>query len=137
MDNIEVGTYRLGMRYVRVIAVPKSEDGQVVVFPGNESIPEIFIGIDQDWSSVVGTLLHEAYELSLIDLNCRYKKKPSMSVESSDFTFIATHNEMGEAHERVGEFLAGCFPALGKTYNAVRQHEKKIESIKKKLKRKK
>lgn len=112
-----VGKYQLGFRNVLLYVVSDSADGSVDLLPKDKGPSVIYVGIDGPFYDCVGTLLHEAYELVLIDLNTRHKKQPSYSLESSDFIFIASHNELSEAHERVGTFIASVYGEFGDAYN--------------------
>src|ERR1700676_1830035 len=125
MKKIGVGIFKLGFGFVKLFAVPGSESGEVLLLPKSKGTREIYIGIDGEWDEVVSTLLHEAYEVVLIDLNTRYKQKPSFSAESSDFVFFMTHNQLGEAHERIGEFLVHALPALSTAYKMYHEILKK------------
>jgi hypothetical protein len=128
----EVGRWQLGTRYVRLYVETESQDGAVEIFPEDEGTAKIIVGVDQDWETVVATMLHEAYELTLIDLNTRYKCKPSLSVESSDFLFVMTHNQLGEAHERVGAFVAKTIQPMLLIYGKLDAEKKAREKNAKK-----
>lgn len=112
-----MGTYNIGLRPIRLYANPNSNDGSVNVIPKDNGSTKVNIGIDQSWSRAVATLLHETYEIALIDLNTRFEQNPVYSNESSDFVFFMTHNELGEAHERIGELLENVLPDFRKIYD--------------------
>lgn len=116
-DTVLVGVFQLGFRMVRLIADFTTANGCVKVCPDDRGLPEVVVGCDTSWSEVCGTFLHEAYELTFIDLQTRYKAQPSWSEESSDFMFIMTHNQLSEACERMGSFVDEALPALGKVYS--------------------
>ena len=101
-----VGSYRLGFRNTRLFIDTSTANGHVDLSPLDDGTTEVCVGIDCPWSESLSVLLHELYEGTLVDLNTRYKRKPSYSEESSDFIFVMSHNELGEAHERIGTFLA-------------------------------
>lgn len=111
-----VGVYKLGFRPIRLFVEPQSGNGSVTLVPDDDGSTVVTIGIDCSWCEAVSILLHEAYEAVLIDLNTRYQPAPAYSGESSDFMFITTHNQLSEAHERVGNFLIEAFPEFGKAY---------------------
>jgi hypothetical protein len=111
-----VGNYRLGFRNVRLVVDSGTGNGEVDLVPKEGGATEVVIGIDSPWDEALSVLLHEAYEAVLIDSQIRYKPQPSYSGESSDFIFIATHNQLSEAHERVGVFLAKALPDFTKAY---------------------
>lgn len=114
--SVLVGTYHLGFRMVRLICDFTTANGAVFVAPDDHGLPKVMVGGDAPWDEVIGTLLHEAYELTFIDLQTRYKQRPSWSEEASDFIFLMTHNQLSEACERVGSFLDHALPDLRKLY---------------------
>lgn len=129
--KIFVGTYQLGLRYVKLFA-DTSNGGSVHIFPKKKGVPEIRIGITESWEDALATLLHEAYELALIDLRTRYQHDPGGSEESSDFIFHMTHNELGKAHEVVARFIVDAEHDLGMIYN---KEKKKRDAKKAKAKK--
>jgi hypothetical protein len=111
-----VGRYKLGFKYVRLIVDTTTANGSVDLVPDDKETTKIVIGIDSPWSESLSVFLHEVYEGTLIDLHTRYKARPSYSDESSDFIFVVSHNQLSEAHERVGVFLAESLPDFTKAY---------------------
>lgn len=110
-----VGRYQLGYRPVSLYAVPGDINGSVKL-AGETGTTEIYVGVDDQWPETLSTLLHEVYECVLIDLNTRFKKQPSFSFDTSDYTFFMTHNELSEAHERVAYFLSEAVGPFEKMY---------------------
>lgn len=119
-----VGSYMLGFRMIRLYVDPGTGNGHVDLLPNNRGSAVVTIGIDGPLPESTGVLLHELYEAVMIDMNSRYKRSPSFSTESSDYIFVVTHNDLNEAHERIGVFM---FEAYG---DFVRAH-KKFHSYKK------
>lgn len=124
MKRILVGQYRLGLRNVRVFINPEDSNGSVYVHPKDNGSAKITVGAESSWGTVFGIFLHEVYELTLIDLNVRYKKDPSFSNQSSDYIFFLSHNELNEAHERIGEFLADAIPDFQAVYKKLKKKPK-------------
>jgi hypothetical protein len=118
-----LGHYELGFRNVRLYVDTDHGNGSVVIVPKDNGSSKIIVGIDSPLYEAVSVLLHELYEAALIDLNTRYKKQPSFSGESSDFVFMMTHNELGEAHERVGTMLVKAMPVFVKAYAKYSNYE--------------
>ena len=116
-NKVLVGLYQIGFRMVRLFADFNTANGSVLVCPEDHGLPEVIVGCDAPWDEVIGTMLHEVYELSFIDLNTRYKNRPSWSEESSDFMFFMTHNQLSETCERVGSFVEHALPDLSKIYS--------------------
>ena len=113
-----VGSYNLGFRPVNLFIDTDRTGGSVELTPEERGKPTaINVGINSPLVIAVSTLLHEAYEACLIDLNARYEPHPAYSSESSDFIFVMSHNQLGEAHDRVGEFLVDTYTAFVLAYN--------------------
>jgi hypothetical protein len=125
MKSIFVGTYILGYRPIRIYAHPLSRDGSVKMTPVDKGATIVNLGINHSWSKTLAVFFHESYELALIDLGARFGKNPSYSEESSDFMFFMTHNQLGEAHEMVGELAAGAVPDLQKVHDRFKKKRKK------------
>ena len=113
---------------IRLYGVPESDDGAVYIVPKDKGTPQVEIGFNGDWCEVLGTLLHETYELMLIDVNTRWKQDPAYSESAAQFLFVASHEQLGEIHERVGFFLAAAVPDIQLAH---RKYENKIKKRKK------
>lgn len=124
MKPTEVGKYSIGLRPIRLVVID-SISGSVEPTPKDGGSTIVNVGINQPWDEAVGVLLHELYEIALIDLNTRYKPKPSYSKESSDYIFLMTHNQLGEAHERLGEIISRCFSDFRMAYDKFNKRKKK------------
>jgi hypothetical protein len=118
-----IGNYKLGFKYVRLFVQTDSASGSVRLMPDDKGSQKINVGIDSPWATSLGTLLHELYEATLIDLSTRYELQPSLSNESSDFMFFMTHNQLGEAHDRVALFLKSALPDFSKAYKKYSTYE--------------
>ncbi len=116
-----VGKYMLGFRAVRLYVDTKSCSGSVDLLPDDKGSAIVCIGIDCPFEESTATLLHEVYEATLIDINTRYKRTPSFSGESSDYIFVMTHNELGEAHERVGVFMVEAYEDFKEIYEKLQR----------------
>lgn len=133
--KILVGVYPLGLDFVKLFAITESASGSVDFLPDSNGITEIKVGVSAPFEEAVSTLLHEAYEKTLIDLSTRYKPKPSFSGESSDYVFFATHNQLSEAHDRVGDFLVKALPDFKKVWEKVKEDYLKKRRLAKKKKK--
>jgi hypothetical protein len=133
--KILIGTYPLGLDFVKLFAVTESANGSIDFLPDGKGITEIKVGISAPFEEAVSTLLHEAYEKTLIDLSTRYKPKPSFSGESSDYVFFATHNQLSEAHDRVGDFLVKALPDFEKAWKKEKRDYLKKRRLAKKEKK--
>lgn len=107
----------MGIRPIRLYVDPKSEDGSVLFTPTDKGATIVTVGVQCRWPEALSVLFHELYEAALIDLNLRYGPKPSYSEEASDFIFLMSHNQLSEAHERMGYCLAYVLPDFEKAYD--------------------
>lgn len=111
-----VSTFKLGLRFVRLYVETGSESGSVKFFPNDFGATTVTVGIGCSWGEALSILFHELYEAVLIDLNTRYHLDPSYSSEASDLMFLVSHNQLSEAHERVGSALAVTLPHFERAY---------------------
>src|SRR5271170_7860861 len=133
--NIPIGTYQLGARLVRVYGVADSESGEVLVIPEDKGIPQINVGLDGPWDECLAVLMHEIFELTYIDLNCRFKQKPGFTNSAADYHFFMTHEQFGAACDRIGYMLDKALFDLHKVYKIYHRERKMITRKKKKLDR--
>jgi hypothetical protein len=132
MEQIPVGKYRLGLRWVHLFADPSTASGSVELLPDDKGQTKVIVGIAGDWEEAVSTFLHEAYEAVFVDLNVRYKNSPSFCSESSDYVFHMTHNEMSEAHDRIGGYVKDALPSFMTAYRAWHKKKKALDKKNKK-----
>ena len=118
-----VTTFKLGLRFARLFVEADSENGSVKFFPKDSGSATVIIGVDCSWGAALSILLHELYEAVLIDLNTRYHLDPSYTKEASDLMFLVSHNQLAEAHERVGSALAVVLPDFTKAYKKYSKHK--------------
>ncbi len=119
-----VATISLGLRPIRLFIQTENECGLVKLVPTDGGPTNVIIGISGSWASTLSVLLHELYEATLIDLNTRYTLDPSFSKEASDLMFLASHNQLSEAHERVARTLDKILPDLSKAYKKYSPYKK-------------
>ncbi len=124
MSEIFIGEYQLGYRNIRLYGTDGT-GGSVIMTPKDKKSTQIRIGFNDDWPEVICTLLHEAYELSLVEMNVRYDNSPSFSTESSRFLFLVSHNKLDEVHTRVAYFLVWSQEDLKNAYNKFQKARKK------------
>ena len=125
----------MGLDYVRLYAVPESRSGSVDFLPDDKGHTKVFVGIGSPWGESLSTLLHEVYEKTFMDLGLRYRRNASYSEDSSEYLFSMTHNQLGEVHDRVGDFLKECLPDFRHVWDKTKKEHlrrKKLEKKKKK-----
>lgn len=112
----KIGRYHLGIRDVDVYG-RKGTGGEFFSASESNGIAEIHIGLsDKPWPGIVNALLHEAMELTLSDMRCRWRPTPDYSNDHSNYFFVATHEQFSEALGRVAYFLSESLPELAKVY---------------------
>lgn len=119
-----VGTYELGVRPIRLFVAPEHGNGSVKLTPDDGGSTKVIVGLYCPWKESISILLHELYEATLIDLNTRYECQPSYARGASDFVFFMTHNQLGEAHDRVGDTLIEILPKFEKAYKKYSPYKK-------------
>lgn len=133
MKPIKVGTYQLGTRTIRLYLRPGDSGGSVRFSPPDRGTTKVEVGSGTTWGECIGILFHELYEAVLIDLNARYAAAPTWAESSSSYLFVATHEQLDEAHMRVGECVTDMYDDLKKTaFDWSRQQRKKRLAKKKK-----
>jgi hypothetical protein len=114
---IVIGTFRLGSVRVRLDADPMLEGGEF-----NSMEASITVGFNQNsWSEVVGILLHEALEMSLMRRGHKYRAVPVSTYDSADCEFRFDHSQFGRACADVGAFMAEASPELFKVYHKLQR----------------
>lgn len=93
------------------------------LLPDDNGTTVVNVGLNFSWGEAISVLLHELYELTLIDLSTRYEVQPSYSRGSSDFMFFMSHNQLGEAHDRVGDALVKILPDFSNAYKKCSRYE--------------
>ena len=113
-----LGLYQLGLRPVRLYVDAESGNGSVEIIPTDKGPTKVIVGLDHhSFSRAVSVLLHESYEIMLIDQGTRYEPHPAASYEASNFIFVATHNQLDEAHSRVSQFLVAVYTDFKRAYD--------------------
>ena len=116
MKQLIVGVFRCGPEQAQVV-LREGTGGELYFVPEVGCIPRIKIGADGDgWDEVVSTLLHEAFEMELTRMRCRYSPAPDFGRDMGDFLFILTHAEFSEVCGRVSVFVADALPAVATAY---------------------
>jgi hypothetical protein len=115
-----VGIYDLGLHAVKLI-LDFSKEGGHFTTDSKEHICEITVGANQRWEYVMQVLMHEAFELSLLEVRGRFRYTPDNAGSSDSYVFHFDHNQFSEAAARVGTFVSECLPAMGKVYNKFRK----------------
>jgi hypothetical protein len=117
----KVGRYHLGIRDVDLYwRRGTGGDFDCAAKPGG--LAELVVGIDAEhWDEVVAALLHEAEEMTLTDLCCRFRPTPDYGASQGGYLFVLDHEQFCEAMGRVAVLVAGALPALAAAYKKNRK----------------
>ena len=116
MKQKRLNTYYIGHDQVELI-LRDGTGGEYYLMPEKGRIARIKIGADYKyWWEVVTVLLHEAFELILDKMYCRYSKTQTWCRDDSNYLFVFTHQEFSEATGRVSDFVTDALPDLSKEW---------------------
>jgi len=119
-----VGSFPVGVEYCELV-FREGTGGEFYVMPEPGHIPRIKVGADQDeWDAIVVVILHEALELILSRLKCRYETSDDQARDMYDYLFIAQHKNFSDACVRLADFLVPALPATEKAWKAWKQESK-------------
>lgn len=109
--KIKLGKFRMGQLWVNVILNSGSTGGDFICTPPDKGTPEMTIGLDEDdFDRIAGTLLHEAFEMSLCVAELRYDHSGKWNRDSSDYLYVFNHPQFSRVCSDVGEFLSVVMP---------------------------
>ena len=118
MKQKVVGIYEIGYEKAQLV-LREGTGGDFWMVPGDIDCPRIKIGADQEkWCDLLVCLLHEAGELALARLKCRYMPTESIAMDVHSYVFIMTHPQFSEVQALTAEFVANCWDDLGKAWKA-------------------
>jgi hypothetical protein len=116
-----VGTYDIGYIPVKIILTDGANGAS---FYNPSEISTIEIGGDQEWMSILDTLLHEIYEFQYDKMQCRYSANENMSDTHDKYLFVFNHIQFSDSCAKVGEFMAVALPDLLSAWKAWRKKSK-------------
>ncbi len=96
--------------YARGQLLPKTGCGRMNIGMGYER-----------WHDVLENLLHESFEMALIQVGGRFAKEPDFSQSTGGFLFSLDHEQFQEVVARCAEFLSKAIPDLQRAFNAKRR----------------
>lgn len=115
-----VGLYGLGSESVQ-LALRDGTGGDFNSAPAPGRVARINIGADpKEWQEVVSSLLHEAMELAMARMKCRYLPADDCGGDALGYLFILPHTDFSDACGRVADLVAGALPDLAKSWKAWR-----------------
>jgi hypothetical protein len=111
-----VGHYSLGPESVQLV-IREGVGGEFYANPGDGQCARIKVGVDEkSWTDVVCTLLHEAMEMAMTRIQCRYAPAPDYGQDHAGYLFAMNHPQFSEASARTGVFIAKALPDLSRAY---------------------
>jgi hypothetical protein len=124
MRQVIVGNYYMGPESVQLV-LREGFGGDFYPTPERGNIPRIKLGADQaNWQALFNNLCHEAFEASLLRINCRFFAENNRANATDDCMFIANHQQLGETCARAGEFINTCKGDLNKAWNKWRKENR-------------
>lgn len=108
MNELFIGTYQLGWRWVDVYGQRNERSGAYFFMPDDKpSHARIKVGMDHGSAAdAFQVLAHEAFEFLADEGQCRYRKTGSYEPNASDNCFfIMDHSAMTEIIAKTGWFL--------------------------------
>ncbi len=123
-NHINVGTFRVGMTRVTLVAKPGEMGGNFDMLPsGGAFLPRIEVGLKADhFDEVVAWLLHETLELAMCQNKLRFNHSSKLNYDSADFHFHFNHPEFGRICSEAAMFLAEAAPKMAALYS---KHKRK------------
>ena len=107
-----VGVFSIGFEDCQLV-LREGTGGEFYNCPGVGECPRIKIGADiKDWKDVVAVVMHEALELEMNRLRCRYDCSYDMAQDHARYLFVATHPQFSDAVARASYFIAECHNSL-------------------------
>jgi hypothetical protein len=119
MRRTKLGQYQFGSRQV-LLFVRSGTGGDFVSF-GDSGMAEISVGIDDDWMTVLASLIHEAIEFACVDKDKRFRPDQDYSSATDAYWFIFNHRDFSEIIARATTFLTGAIPDLVHKYKKVKR----------------
>jgi hypothetical protein len=112
MKQVIVGTYEIGWNMVQIVLM-EGKGGSFYILPGDIDCPRIKIGADQEsWTHIVETFLHEAEELAMAKLFCRYSSSDEIASDQHAYHFFLTHPQFSEVQALTADLLVRCWDDL-------------------------
>lgn len=110
-----IGVYPCGGEDVQLV-LREGGGGEFYVTPEKGHVARIKVGGDCDWDDVISALLHEAFELQMHRIGCRYDPTGDYGKDHSSYLFVMTHPQYSNVCGRVAQFLTKAVPALHKAW---------------------
>lgn len=115
---IKLGVFPLGTNRVALFADPNNASASFSA-PDDDQIGDtkMVIGIKASrWEKVLTGLLHEAGELTALELRLRYAPDVDFGEGCDQYLFVMTHPQFSEMTARVAWFASKVIPRLSQLY---------------------
>jgi hypothetical protein len=107
MKDKKIGSYWLGMGYVDLY-VYNGKGGHFNTGPESGALPRITIGIDDSLPYILEAILHEAMELTMLQMDTRFYPDSAIVQNCGHYVFHLDHNAFQECCARVSRFMEKC-----------------------------
>lgn len=114
----KLGTGRLGFSLVDLFVDHNDCDSKFSIWPRPNANTMMVVGLRQThWSRVLDGLLHETFELAMVQVGARFTPCPDMAQSHGGYVFVATHGVFEDAVSRSADFLANAIPAVAAEFH--------------------
>jgi len=122
--EVFVGTYNAGMGDWKVV-LRQGDSAEFHCAPELGSCPVITMGADVTWVKLLEYTVHEAFELAMLQMQCRFIPSFSPSNTNDAYLFIMSHQQFAECCAIVAQFLSQVVPDLANAYKKWNKKGKK------------
>jgi hypothetical protein len=115
---IYIGKYDFGKDVVGLLAEVETGDGHCCISAAKafraqhskvEGLQYLTVGIRPNvWSTIYGTLMHEALEYMYCKLRLRYESTEAVQKSHATYLFSMGHADFAEAVTQTAQFMAAC-----------------------------
>jgi len=131
--RFKVGQYIIGSECID-LDIRAGDGGEFYFVPAMGEVPRVVVGIDDNFSGVLGVFIHEIFEYVMTKNRLRWLMTEDLSNDHSGYTFIMTHPEFSDCCNRLTEGLLSAQLDLEKAWKS--WHKELKRKAKKNAKRK-
>ena len=110
-----IGTYSCGVEEVQLV-LREGTGGEFWTMPEKGCIARIKVGANMEWPEVMSALLHEALELQMHRIGCRFDPTGDCGRDHSSYLFVMTHPQFSNVVGRAAQFASAALPDLAKAW---------------------
>lgn len=135
MNRVLVGNYVLGAERVELYVDYEQQGANLCLCP-ETGFPWISLGFDfadveelVDWQHIYASLMHEVFEAAAMRMGLRLSDTQQVSMSTSRFIFLMTHEQFEECSTRTAYYMAECEPALKRLFIQCKKKPVKRKAI--------